>query len=157
MNAIDLLESQHREVEDLFAELAQAEDVELKAAAFDELADKLAIHSSLEEHQFYPAVKAKQTEVVLLESLQEHVTIERLLADLLETDVEDDRFDAQMHALRRAVERHVMEEEGELFPEVRRLFTESRLQEIGQAMTAEEDELMGQGAPRPAMGHSANI
>ena len=75
MSAIDLLESQHREVEELFSQIEAAKDNEKKAELFKELADKLAIHAAIEEHHFYPAVKAKRTEDILLESLEEHVTI----------------------------------------------------------------------------------
>lgn len=151
MNAIQLLEGQHREIETLFSEFDQAEDVETKAEAFEAVADKLAIHAAIEEHHFYPAVKEKRTEGLLVESLQEHLSVKQLLADLLETDADHERFDAQMRTLRETVERHVDEEEGELFPRVRMLFTDDRLEAIGQAMSAEQAELEGRGAPRDAI------
>src|SRR3982751_5212110 len=75
MNAIELLESQHREVEDLFEEIEETDDLEAKADLFEQLADKLAIHATIEEHHFYPAVKEKRTEDILLESLQEHLAV----------------------------------------------------------------------------------
>jgi len=65
MDAIQLLESQHREVEDLFEEIEGSDDNEDKMELFEELADKLAVHASIEEHHFYPGVKAKGTEEIL--------------------------------------------------------------------------------------------
>ena len=147
MNAIDLLESQHRDVEDLFSELESATDDETKADLFEELADKLAVHAAIEEHHFYPAVKDQRTEDILLESLQEHLAVKRILADLLETGAEEETFDAQVKVLKETVEHHVEEEETDLFPKVRKLLSKDQLEAIGQAMSAEQAELEDRGAP----------
>lgn len=147
MNAIELLESQHRDVEKLFSQIEKAKSKDDKAALFEEIADSLAIHAAIEEHHFYPAVKAKRTEDILLESLEEHLGIKRVLADLLKTEADDDTFDAKIKVLKEQVEHHVEEEEGDLFPKVRKLFDKDQLEAIGQEMTAEQVELEEQGAP----------
>src|SRR5690242_16135469 len=100
MSAIDLLESQHREVEKLFAQIEKAKDSKRKLALFEQIADKLAIHAAIEEHHFYPAVKDKRTEDILLEAVQEHLGMKRVLADLLKTDVDDETFDAKIKVLK---------------------------------------------------------
>jgi hemerythrin superfamily protein len=148
MNAIDLLESQHREVEDLFARIEKAANNETKEQAFIELADSLAVHTSIEEHHFYPAVKESETEELLVESVEEHLEIKRKLSALLDTEIEDETFDAKLDALRDIVERHVEEEEEDLFPRVMNLFDEDQLEAIGQAMSAEQAELEEKGSPR---------
>jgi hemerythrin superfamily protein len=51
-NAIDMLEGQHREVEDLFAKLEKADRGERKQKLFTLIADKLAVHASIEEEAF---------------------------------------------------------------------------------------------------------
>jgi hemerythrin superfamily protein len=151
MNAIDLLESQHREVEDLFARIEKAANNEAKEQAFIELADSLAIHATIEEHHFYPAVKESETEEILVESVEEHLEIKRKLSALLDTEIEDETFDAKVDALRDEVERHVEEEEEDLFPKVMNLFDEDQLEAIGQAMSAEQGELEEKGNPRNAV------
>ena len=83
IDAVEMLEGQHREVEDLFEKLENAGRRD-KRKIFTEIADKLAIHATIEERDFYPVVKAKRTESILLESLEEHLGIKRVLADLLE-------------------------------------------------------------------------
>ena len=88
MDAVELLKSQHREVEKLFKEIEKAEEPEDKEALFEDLADKLAIHARIEEQFFYPAVHEKKTEDMVLEAFVEHTSIKRLLADLLEADAE---------------------------------------------------------------------
>jgi hemerythrin superfamily protein len=148
MDAIELLESQHREVEDLFSQIEETSDTSAKAELFDELADKLAIHAAIEEHHFYPSVKAERTEDILLESLEEHLSIKRILADLLQTDADDDTFDAKIKVLKETVTHHVDEEESDLFPKVRKLFDEERREALGQEMSAEQAELEEQGNAR---------
>jgi hemerythrin superfamily protein len=151
MNAIDLLESQHREVEDLFAKIEKAKDATRKEEAFIELADGLAIHASIEEHHFYPAVRDRRTEDIVLESLEEHLAIKRVLSDLLDTEIDDESFDAKLEVLKEEVDSHVEDEENDLFPKVMRLFDESELEEIGEAMSAEQAELEEKGNPRDAV------
>src|SRR5579885_2142742 len=111
MNAIDMLKSQHREVEKLFSKIEHSRKAEVKQQTFDLLADKLAVHAAIEEHHFYPAVKAKQTEDQLLEAAEEHLAVKRLLADLLQMNAEDETFDAKITVLKEEVQHHVKEEE----------------------------------------------
>jgi hemerythrin superfamily protein len=161
MDAIELLESQHREVEKLFAKIEKAKSEDVKAQLFEEIADKLAVHATIEEHHFYPAVKAKRTEDILLESLEEHLGIKRVLADLLETEASDETFDAKITVLKEQVSHHVEEEESELFPKVKKLLGSEQLEAIGQEMSAEQAELEDSGEPRLAIPgeatHAAHI
>ena len=151
MSAIDLLEGQHREVDALFAALEEATRTEEKAGLFDQLADKLAIHAAIEEHHFYPMVRARRTEDILLESLEEHLSIKRVLADLLDTDADDETFDAKIKVLQEQVEHHVGEEESDLFPKVRKLLDATELDALEQEMVAEQEQLLEEGEPRAAV------
>lgn len=151
MNAIELLKSQHRAVEKLFAQIDKAKTTDAKQKLFDQLADSLAVHATIEEHQFYPAVKAKRTEDILLEALEEHVGIKRVLADLLETDADDPTFDAKIKVLSELVEHHVGEEEKDLFPKVKKILSNEVLEVLGQNMSAEQAELEEKGEPRDAI------
>jgi hemerythrin superfamily protein len=161
MDAIDMLESQHREVEELFSQIEKATRVDAKENLFIQIADKLAIHAAIEEHHFYPAVKARRTEDILLESLEDHVAIKRVLSDLLDLDAEDASFDAKIELLKDEVEQHVEEEETELFPKVRKILDEAELDAIGEEMAAEQAELEDEGDPRLAVpaetDHPASI
>ena len=161
MDAIDLLKSQHREVEDLFSKIEKSRDVAKKDQLFTKLADSLAVHATIEEHHFYPAVKAKRTEDILLEALQEHLGIKRVISDLLDTEIEDETFDAKIKVLKEQVEHHVEEEETDLFPKVRKVLDADQLEAIGQAMSAEQAELEEKGNPRDAVpsetGEAATI
>src|SRR4051794_14079209 len=52
-DVLDLLEAQHKEVDELFARLEQGDGD--PRALFTELADKLAAHAAAEEKVFYPS------------------------------------------------------------------------------------------------------
>jgi hypothetical protein len=151
MDAIEMLEEQHEEVAALFKELENAKGASQKRELFEEIADKLAVHATIEEMHFYPAVKAKRTEDILLESLEEHLGIKRVLADLLATDVEDETFEAKVKVLKEQVEHHVGEEQDDLFPKVKKLFDSEALEAIAQEMTATQEELLAAGDPREAV------
>lgn len=145
-DAIEILEQQHREVEDLFAQFEEAQDDEERETLFLELADALAIHATIEERHFYPAVKDQQTEEQLKEAHEEHKKVKRQIAELLGMGADDDEFVEKVAALRQCVDHHVGEEEGELFPKCRELLDEEELEAIGQEMIATASELEGTDA-----------
>ena len=148
MNAIELLESQHREVEKLFARIDKATKKRDKDELFAQLADDLAMHATIEEHQFYPAVRAKRTEDILLESLEEHVGIKRVLADLLTITADDETFDAKIKVLKEQVEHHVKEEETDLFPKSKKVLDAKEMAALGAALEEEKNRIEKRGKPR---------
>ena len=147
MDAIEMLEEQHRDVEDLFDELESAGASD-KQDLFDELADQLAVHALIEEMHFYPAVKARRTEDILLESLEEHLSIKRLLADLLQLDPSNELFAAKLEVLKEQVEHHVAEEEDDLFPKVRKVLDHKQLVALAEDMSVTQENLLDSGDPR---------
>jgi hemerythrin superfamily protein len=115
---VELLTSQHAEVDALFAQIeARQGDTQ---AAFRELANKLAAHAAAEEKVFYPAVMTKDTNELLQESVEEHLAIKRVLADLITMKLDDDAFSAKLSVLKEQVSHHAHEEEeSKLFPKLR--------------------------------------
>lgn len=147
-NALELLSSQHDEVDELFLMIEKTADADRKRAYFEELADKLAAHAKIEETYFYPAVISPGTRDLVVESVEEHLAIKRTLADLLELDVSDEHFAAKLKVLQEQVTHHAREEEeGKLFPDVRKLLDEEELAALGGEMLALFEELLDH-APR---------
>ena len=134
MNAIDLLRKQHQEAKELLSTLEDAE-VEDKEELFEKLADALAVHAAIEEQHFYPATKDDRTEELLQE------------ADLLDMPPSDAQFDAKVKVLKEQVEHHIEEEEGELFPKVKKAHGAQELEDLGALMEATAEELL-QSEPR---------
>ncbi len=148
MDAITLLKRQHREVSSLFKKFQTARTGKQKREIFEQIADSLAVHAAIEEKHFYPSVKKKATEEILFESVEEHLQIKRVIADLLQLDPGDAVFAAKVKVLQDDVEHHVEEEEEELFPKVKKLFDADDLTSLAEAMQQTETELKGEGSPR---------
>jgi hemerythrin superfamily protein len=161
MNAIALLKHQHREVEALFKQVHKAKMGGPRRNLFERIADALAVHANIEEKHFYPAVKERATEEILLESAEEHLAIKRVLADLLQLDASDETFAAKIKVLEDEVTHHVEEEEEELFPRVERMFDDEALESLGEAMEDAQAALLQAGNPRESVrsetGRAATI
>ena len=150
MNAIELLESQHEEVKKLFKRCEKAIG-ESKRQLFEQIADALAVHASIEEKHFYPATKSARTEDLLQEAVEEHLSVKRIISDLLEMDPAEGQFEAKLTVLQEQVEHHVQEEEGELFPKVKKILSGEELEELAVVMEDAADELKAGGSPRDAV------
>lgn len=133
-------------MEKLFGEIMDG-DAATRARLFREAADALAAHFTVEEKHFYPAVRARRTEDILLESLEEHLSLKRVLADLLRLDVNEPQWEPKLHVLKEQVEHHHKEEESHLFPRVEKMFSHEELDALGDAMSQELEALR---ARRPA-------
>lgn len=143
MDAISLLKSQHREIEALLEKLVKsgARATAARRRLFEQLADLLATHSALEEGAFYPAVNARSTEEPLLEALEMHLAIKRVLADLMTCEDGDPTFKAKSIVLRDLVRHHLAEEEQTIFPLVEQRFTVDTLDEIAAHMREVAEDL----------------
>jgi len=153
MNAIDLLKQQHREVEELFEEFEQAGEgaKKTKERLCQEIGDALAVHATIEEKIFYPESKQEKTEELLRESVEEHLAVKKLLADIMASDMDDPQFDAKVKVLKEQVEHHVEEEERELFPLVSKACSKEDLEDMGARMQEMADELEDEGQPRASI------
>ena len=65
--------------------------------------------------------------------------------------LDDETFDAKAKVLQEQVEHHVEEEEGDLFPKVKKIFDEETLVAIAQQMAELQEELLAKGNPRLAV------
>jgi hemerythrin-like domain-containing protein len=80
------------------------------------------------------------------EALQEHHIADVLLRELADTRPEGDTFGAKMKVLQEGIEHHIEEEEGELFPQARRIIPADELARIGREMRAMKQDAKGRAA-----------
>lgn len=140
-DVLEILISQHREVDELMELLLKGEGD--RQALFTELANNLAAHATVEEEVFYPAIMAKETKDMLNESLEEHLAIRRLLSDLITMKLDDEGYKAKLHVLKEQVDHHAhKEEEDELFPKVKDMFSSDERAAIGNELLVMFTELM---------------
>ena len=152
-DAVKLLIAQHREMEELLRQVAETHGEAPAKALFVQAADQLMVHIKAEEEIFYPAVHEACTEDDLLESLEEHLSLKRLLADLIALEADDKAFEPKFKVLKEQAEHHHREEEEHLFPEVLKLLDESRRAALATAMLARQAELARKGEPREAVSN----
>jgi hemerythrin superfamily protein len=155
-DVVQLLTRQHREVEACMQALLKAEDEDERATLLARATDDLAVHLDAEEQVFYPAVRAARTEDILLESLEEHLSLKRLVADLLVLSPGDTTFPPKCKVLSEQAEHHHKEEEEHLFPKVVKLLDAGARQKLGAAVQAHEASLRLRGAPRDAMSEQTD-
>jgi hemerythrin superfamily protein len=145
VNALDLLRSQHDEVEELIEQIEDSDDATQKAELFVALADNIAAHSTIEEKLFYPTVMAKQTREILIESVEEHLSVKRILCDMLEMSTDDEHWDAKLSVLKEQIRHHAHDEEEDmLFPKVKKLMTKQELEDLGRQMLAMFARVLGE-------------
>jgi len=142
--AIELLKEQHDKVKKAFKEFEKLdrEDTETQEQLVQTVCEDLKVHTTLEEELFYPAAReAIDDEDLLNEAQVEHETAKMLIEQLENMGPDDPNFRATFTVLGEYVLHHVKEEEGEMFPEVRK--TDLDLEELGGRMRARMEELMG--------------
>ncbi|WP_135470469.1 Rieske 2Fe-2S domain-containing protein [Crenalkalicoccus roseus] len=101
------------------------------------LASELEIHEYVEDHLFYPAVRAVSDDVAIAHS--EHRQLSDLLTMTLKLDTASPEFGAHLRALRAAVEHHAGSEERSMFVHAARL-GEARLRALGRELEAMLEE-----------------
>jgi hemerythrin superfamily protein len=133
MNALDILKQDHQKVKGLFQEIRKDFDRGRQKELFDKIDTELEIHTHIEETVFYPAVdEHEEFKDMIAEALEEHQEAKSLLDELEELGADDHDFGSKLQQLMEAVEHHVEEEEGEMFPKIQEVFDEDELEELGR-------------------------
>jgi hemerythrin superfamily protein len=159
MDAITLLKNDHKTVEDLFKRFEKLgpRAVKSKEDVVARIIRELSVHAAIEEMLFYPAIRQAvddgngdidDIDDMVLESLEEHHIVKWVLSELDGMSAENERFDAKVTVLMENVRHHVEEEEGDLFPQVRKLLGKQRLAELGDAMAKAKKSVPTHPHPR---------
>jgi hemerythrin superfamily protein len=135
MNAIAVLQADHRAILSLFRKLRALRGAasEAKKEVAAKLVRELSTHAAIEEQVFYPRVRAEIADAAELaaESLEEHNVVKWQLEALRTMDPRDDRYDAKLAVLTEVTVRHMKKEETLLFPLVRDAFGIAKLSALG--------------------------
>jgi hemerythrin superfamily protein len=153
-DAIALLKEDHRAVEKLFKEFEGAKGEGRKEKLARRICLELSIHTMIEEEIFYPACEGKVEEDLLKEAFVEHDSAKLLVAEIeAGNGRSDDFFDAKVQVLSEQIDHHVKEEEGELFPQVRK--ADLDLDALGERLAQRKKELQQEfkasGVPEPEL------
>jgi len=80
--------------------------------------------------------RSEHTKDEVLEAYEEHKQMKSLLAQTGRLTPADETYDMKIKALKEDVEHHVMEEEGEMFPDAKKFLGERRLMALGIELEA---------------------
>jgi hemerythrin superfamily protein len=153
-DAIALLKEDHRAVEKLFKDFEGAKGEGRKEKLARQICLELTVHAKIEEEIFYPACDGKIEEDLLKEAYVEHDSAKLLVAEIEAGNGQSDEFfDAKVQVLSEQIEHHVEEEEGELFPKVRK--ADIDLKALGEQLAQRKKELLREykesGVPEPEL------
>jgi hemerythrin superfamily protein len=143
--AIEMLKEDHDKVKKAFKE---SETMDRKDTAgvqqlVQAVCEELKVHTTLEEEIFYPAAReAIADEDILNEAQVEHETAKMLIEQLDNMGPDDPNYHATFKVLGEYVTHHIKEEEGEMFPQVKK--SDLDLEELGQRMKQRKQELLGE-------------
>jgi hemerythrin superfamily protein len=147
-DAIDLLMSDHKAVKALFKQydaLVEADgDADDKQAIAQQICQMLTVHATVEEELFYPAARdvLGDDQDLVDEADVEHSTAKDLIAQIEDSSPDEALYDAKVKVLGEYIDHHVKEEEGEMFPKVKKAKLDT--QSLGAEMATRKDELMAE-------------
>src|SRR5882672_11432348 len=141
MNALELLKTDHQKVKELFKK-AEGANAERQKQLFEQIKKELETHTRIEEMIFYPAVKqTDELEKMVLESLEEHKQVKTLLREMENLTSDSEKFEPKLKVLMENVEHHaVEEEEGKMFPKVRKFMKPAELEELGKELESAKEK-----------------
>ena len=147
MNALDLLTQDHKKVKGLFEQAEKADEKQQKKI-FEQIKQELETHTRIEETVFYPAMQEyDELKDMVLESHEEHKQVKTLLKEMDNLSSDSEKFEPKLKVLQENVQHHAEEEEeGKMFPKVRKILNSEELEELG----AELEEAKGGGRKRKA-------
>jgi hemerythrin superfamily protein len=144
-DAIALLTNDHKEVKQLFKEYeklvkAEAEDEDKQALA-EQICQLLTVHAQIEEEIFYPAAREALEEQDLLDEAEvEHASAKDLIAQIQQMEPSEELYDAKVKVLGEYIDHHVQEEEGEMFPAVKK--SDMDLEALAEELQERKEELL---------------
>jgi hemerythrin-like domain-containing protein len=141
-DVIEVLEHDHREVEQMFKELEELRGASTEEAKSrrKELTEQVTIelvrHSVAEEVLVYPQVESKVSAEEAEHAREEHAEAEETMQRLEQLDADDPSFDDELATLMGEIRHHIEDEEGEMFAHMRQVIDEDDLLKLGERVEA---------------------
>jgi hemerythrin superfamily protein len=170
-DVIEILEQDHREVEEMFAELESLRGASTEAAQSrrkalaEQVTIELVRHSVAEEVLVYPQVEEKVSAEEAEHAREEHAEAEETLQRLEKLDADDPAFDDELATLMGEIRHHIADEEGEMFAHMRQVIDADELRKLGArveafkkvAPTRPHPNVPNEPLPRMAAGPAASL
>lgn len=141
-DVIEVLEHDHREVEEMFQQLeslrgaTSEEDRQRRKKITEDVTIELVRHSVAEEVLVYPKVEHQVSKEEVEHARKEHAEAEETLAKLEKIDSDDPKFDDEVAELINEIRHHIEDEEGEMFAHMRQSIDPDELLKLGERVEA---------------------
>jgi hemerythrin-like domain-containing protein len=170
-DVIEVLQHDHREVEQMFAELeslrgASSDDARSRRRDLTEqVTIELVRHSVAEEVLVYPRAESKVSAEEVEHAREEHAEAEETLQRLEKLDADDPTFDDELATLMAEIRHHIEDEEGQMFSHMRQAMDAEELRKLGSrveafkkvAPTRPHPNVPNEALPRTAAGPAASL
>lgn len=143
---IDIILEDHKPLKRLLQIMKNDDkDADIRQGAFEEFAPLLVNHAKPEERALYEFMKKnEELRGEAFEGDTEHGLADQLIESVKRCDDEDERL-AMIKVLAELVEHHLEEEEGEIFPDVRKEIDPKQRMELGRRYLQFQDEITMEG------------
>ena len=149
MNAIQLLKGEHEKAKSAFEEIQNASP-EQRGEIWSKLQPELKVHEQMEETALYGPVAREASDETLQEWQEEHheevADAEALIAEIDGLDPTADEWLDKIEELQEALEHHIQEEEGDIWPRIQQVWDQAKLDQAGEQMATLKREKMPRAA-----------
>jgi hemerythrin-like domain-containing protein len=157
MNAVELLEQQHKEALALMKELESSEPGNKRKQLFVKLQTALTGHMAIEEEVFYPAVIAASSKdgEPIAEGYEEHVVARVALERCMRSLNQERLFQVRVGVLKELINHHVKEERSSILPMARKAIPKDELNDLGALMKKRYEAVEGGNEVRAELDRKA--
>ncbi len=128
---VQVLETEHRQVEELLEQLAAEENEAEAAQLVKQIKRELMAHSTAEDRVVYSTIEQDEDMAGDIEHARdEHAGIDEALMELVEADFLDPDFKDKLQELTHRVQHHIKEEEKEILPKASKLIDQEISREL---------------------------
>ncbi|MEG4573781.1 hemerythrin domain-containing protein [Microcoleus sp. N3A4] len=139
MNITEIITMDHRKADTLFMEIEKTDDPKKLQEFFGQLYKDLSVHAEAEEQIVYPAIRSYYSNTQ--ELYDEQAEMKQMLAKIKALNPSSSDFKSQIKLLKTAVQDHVKEEENDMFPQIRRNFSEAQMEQMATQFKAAKSTL----------------
>lgn len=153
MNAIDFLLNEHSNVKEKFEEIENASP-DRRWELWKELKPDLEVHEHIEDEFLYGPVgrepKAKGTPAgdFLREQKEDVAQLEKLFSTLESGDPVSEGWMGTFREVKGSVLEHAQKEERDVWPAIRKIWDDAKLEQAGKGMKEEHDRKLRQAGVR---------
>lgn len=137
MDVLTLLKEDHDKIKKILEEGDSTTErgEKTRTELFARLKTTLVAHEAMEEEVLYPALKAHpRAKELTLEAFEEHHVVDLLLEEIEKLPVTDEQWGAKFTVAKENIEHHIEEEEGDMFRDIRAVFTKEEREAMGARM-----------------------